>query len=322
MKILLTGCAGFIGWKTADLLLQQGHTVTGVDNMNDYYDVRLKDWRLAQLKSNDSFTFVEGDIESFEFVSQLFQGDKLDAVINLAARAGVRASMEDPFIYNRTNSMGTLNILESMKASGTKKLVMASTSSLYAGQEMPFTETLAVNEPISPYAATKKAAEVMAYTYHHLYNIDVSVVRYFTVYGPAGRPDMSPLRFTYWIDNDIPITLFGDGSQSRDFTFVDDIASGTIAALKPVGYEIFNLGGGNNPISINTMIEGLENRLGKKGEIDNKPFNSSDMMHTWADISKAKTILNWEPTIGFEDGMDQLVAWYRDNQELACSLNY
>lgn len=185
---------------------------------------------------------------------------------------------------------------------------------------MPFLESLPVNQPISPYAASKKAAEVMAYTYHYLYEFDVSIVRYFTVYGPAGRPDMSPLRFIKWIDEGTPITLYGDGSQSRDFSYVDDIARGTISALKPLGHEIINLGGGNNPISINQMIKTFENLIGKKAIINQQPFNKSDMMHTWANIDKAKALLDWEPQVRFETGMTNTVNWYFENKSWISNL--
>jgi nucleoside-diphosphate-sugar epimerase len=180
---------------------------------------------------------------------------------------------------------------------------------------MPFSEDLPVNEPISPYAASKKAAEVQAYTWQKLYGIDVSIVRYFTVYGPAGRPDMSPLRFIKWIDEGAPITLYGDGSQARDFTHVDDIARGTIAAMKPLGYEIINLGGGNNPITIKRMIETFETLLDKKAVIDETPFHAADMRETWADIAKAKRLLDWEPRISFGEGMAGTVNWYRGNRD-------
>ena len=297
------------------MLIEQGHTVVGIDNLNDYYDVRLKEWRLNDLKQKESFQFVAGDIEDLALLKKLFADHQFDAVVNLAARAGVRYSMENPHVYMTSNAHGTLNLLECMREHDIKKFVLASTSSLYAGQEMPFLESLPVNEPISPYAASKKAAEVMAYTYHYLYDFDVSIVRYFTVYGQACRPDMSILRFIKWIDEGTPITLFGDGSQSRDFTHVDDIARGTIAALKPLGYEIINLGGGNNPISISRMISTFEDILGKKAVIDQHHFNKSDMMHTWANIDKAKRLLNWAPNIAFEEGMKSTVDWYKNNKD-------
>jgi len=214
-----------------------------------------------------------------------------------------------------TNAMGTLNILDMMHKHKVNKIVLASTSSLYAGQAMPFIETLPVNTPISPYAASKKAAEVMTYSYHYLYGIDATIVRYFTVYGPAGRPDMSIFRFIKWIDEGIPIELFGDGSQARDFTYVDDIAKGTIKAMKPLGFEIINLGGGNNPISMNTVISKLEILLNKKAKYaTNKPFHIADIKETWADIEKAHKLLNWQPSISLDQGLEKSVAWYLENK--------
>ena len=212
-----------------------------------------------------NFSFHSLDIEDFDDLKGIFNEEgPFDAVINLAARAGVRYSMENPHIYLSTNSEGTLNLLECMRLFECKKFILASTSSLYAGQKMPFSENLSVNQPLSPYAASKKSAELLAYSYHKLYSIDVSVLRYFTVFGPAGRPDMSIFRFIKWIDEGLSIELFGDGTQSRDFTYVDDIANGTIAATREVGYEIINLGGGQNPVSLNTIIEKLESLIGKK----------------------------------------------------------
>ena len=318
-KYLVTGAAGFIASQVSMQLLDQGERVVGVDNLNDYYDVRLKNWRLEQLKSHphaENFSFSNQDIEDQAKLRSLFKVEgPFDAVLNLAARAGVRYSMENPHVYLSTNAEGTLNLLECMRAQGCKKLVLASTSSLYAGQKMPFTEDLAVNEPLSPYAASKKAGELMAYSYHKLYQMDVSVVRYFTVFGPAGRPDMSIFRFIKWIDEGEPIELFGDGSQSRDFTYVHDIARGTIAAIQDVGYQIINLGGGRNPVSLNSIISRLEELLGKKAVIDNKPFHIADLMETWADISKAKRLLGWEPEVSLEEGLEKSVQWYMDNRD-------
>lgn len=313
MNYLVTGCAGFIASRVAQFLIDDGHHVVGVDNMNDYYDVSLKQFRLDQLESNEDFTFVKMDLEDRAALGEVFDATKFDGILNLAARAGVRYSMIDPHVYMTTNAMGNLNLLEEMKKREIKKYVLASTSSLYAGQEMPFVESLAVNTPISSYAASKKAAEAMAYSHHHLYGIDVSIVRYFTVYGPAGRPDMCIFRFIKWIDEGTPLELFGDGTQSRDFTYVDDIAKGTIAALKPIGYEIVNLGGGNQPISLNTIIEKLENLLGKKAEIRNAPFHIADIKTTWADISKAERLFGWKPTIELDTGLAACVNWHRDN---------
>jgi nucleoside-diphosphate-sugar epimerase len=314
--ILLTGCAGFIGSRVAAALLEAQRRVVGIDNLNDYYDVRLKRHRLEQL-AHPRFRFVEGDIEDQAAVESLFAQSPFSCVINLAARAGVRSSMEHPHVYMTTNVLGSLNLLESMRRHGVTKYVLASTSSLYAGQAMPFVESLPVNTPISPYAASKKAAEVLAYTYHFLYQIDVSVVRYFTVYGPAGRPDMSVFRFIRWIDQQEPIELFGDGTQSRDFTYVDDIARGTVLAMRPVGYEIINLGGGNRPTPLLEVVEEIERSLGKKAQFAQRPFHQADMKATWADISKAKRLLDWAPTVTLREGIEKTVAWYRAQRPLS-----
>jgi UDP-glucuronate 4-epimerase len=308
-KVLLTGAAGFIGAKVAEQLIGQGVEVVGIDNLNDYYDVNLKHKRLKDLPK---FNFQQIDIEDKSALKKLFSEHKFDVVFNLAARAGVRYSMENPDIYMSTNAQGTLNLLEEMRKHKVPKLVLASTSSLYAGQAMPFKEELAVNTPISPYAATKKAAEVMAYSYHHLYKIDVSVVRYFTVYGPAGRPDMSPYIFTDKIIKGEEVPVFGDGSQARDFTFVEDIAAGTILAAKPLGYEIINLGGGNNPLSLHRLIAEIEKNAGLKAKLKLLDPIAADMDVTWADVSKAKRLLGWEPQIGFEEGVRRLVEWHKE----------
>ena len=312
--VLLTGVAGFIGWKTAEFLLKEGYEVVGIDNLNNYYDVRLKNWRVEQLKKFDNFKFFNVDIENLGALKVLFDTFKFDVVLNLAARAGVRYSLINPHVYLQTNAQGTLNLLELMKEKGIKKMVLASTSSLYAGLPMPFKEDLPVNTPISPYASSKKAAEVMAYTYHYLYKMDISVVRYFTVYGPAGRPDMSIFRFIKWIDEGQPIKIFGDGTQARDFTYVDDIARGTILAMKPVGYEIINLGGGKNPISLKEIIKKIEKLLGKKANIQYLRPNKADMKETWADISKAKKLLDWKPEIDIDKGLKRTVKWYLENK--------
>lgn len=310
---LVTGCAGFIASRVAALLMQDGHRVVGIDNVNDYYDTSLKEHRLKSLESG-LFSFHRADIEDRAALQKIFDACKFDAVFNLAARAGVRYSMENPFIYETTNSLASLNLLDEMRRTGVSKYVLASTSSLYAGQPMPFKESLPVNTPISPYAASKKGAEVMAHSYHHLYGTDVSICRYFTVYGPAGRPDMSIFRFIRWIDDGVPIQLFGDGEQSRDFTYVDDIARGTILAAKSVGYEIINLGGGGTPVSLNTLIHMIEERLGKQAKIDYLPFHKADIKTTSADITKAGDLLAWKPQVGLDEGLDQSVAWYQNNK--------
>lgn len=312
-KVLLTGAAGLVGAKTAQVLLKAGIEVVGIDNLNDYYDVELKKLRLSEI-NDPKFSFEIMDIENKSALMDLFKRHQFDVVFNLAARAGVRYSMENPDVYMSTNAQGTLNILECMRLHGTKKFVLASTSSLYAGLPMPFKEDLPVNTPISPYAATKKAAEVMAYTYHQLYKIDVSIVRYFTVYGPAGRPDMSPFIFADKLLKGEELPVFGDGTQSRDFTFVDDIAQGTVLAAKPLGYEIINLGGGNNPYTLLQMIELMEKYSGKKAKLKLSAKIAADMDVTWADISKAKSLLGWEPKIGFEEGIKRLMDWHQAHQ--------
>jgi len=310
--ILLTGAAGFIGSCVAEKLLERNIKVIGIDNMNDYYDVRLKQWRLEKLKKYSLFVFCQIDIENIGDLRRLFQQYQIEAVINLAARAGVRYSMKNPFVYLSTNAGGNLNLLECCQEYGISKYVLASTSSLYAGQPTPFTEDLPVNSPISPYAASKKAAETMAYSYHYLYGIDVSIVRYFTVYGPAGRPDMSPFRFIKWTIEGSPLIIYGDGSQQRDFTYVDDIAEGTIQALKPLGYEIINLGN-NQPHPLNTLIQLIEEYTGKEARPEYHPFHKADMRSTWADISKAKNILGWQPKVSLKEGVEKLVQWTLGN---------
>jgi nucleoside-diphosphate-sugar epimerase len=321
--VLVTGTAGFIASRVSKLLLDQGVEVVGLDNLNDAYDIRMKRHRLASLEGREGFSFVEADIENLYELEPVFSANRFDAIFNLAARAGVRYSIEDPHVYLRSNAQGALNLMELMHRHGCGKLVLASTSSLYAGQPMPFREDLPVEKPLSPYAASKKAAEVLSYTYHHLYGIDVSILRYFTVYGPAGRPDMAPFRFIKWIHEGTPITVFGDGSQTRDFTYVDDIARGTLLAAKPMGeggkagHEVINLGGGKTPISLLDFIGKIEDRLGKKAEIVWQPMSASEMQDTAADIAKAKTMLGWEPEIDLDKGLDATVAWYLENQDWA-----
>jgi nucleoside-diphosphate-sugar epimerase len=306
---LLTGAAGFIGSKTAELLLKGGHSVVGIDNLNNYYNPDIKHSRIKALKPYKRFSFHPVDIENLERLQHLFKANHFTAVLNLAARAGVRYSMENPHIYFTTNVLGTVNLLELCREFGVKKFLLASTSSLYAGQKMPFKETLAVNTPISPYAASKKSAEAACFSWHHLYGIDVSIVRYFTVYGPHGRPDMSVDIFTRKIDAGKPIEVFGDGSQSRDFTYVDDIARGTIKALKNVGFEVFNLGS-DAPYTLKHMIGLIEQNLGKKAAIIHKPFHIADIKATWADINKAKRLLKWKPQVTLNQGIKQTVDMY------------
>jgi UDP-glucuronate 4-epimerase len=313
LNILVTGSAGFIGWKVTKKLLERGDSVVGVDNMNTYYDPRMKEWRLQTLRGFKNFTFIKEDITNYEALEQLFKNHSFDAIINLAARAGVRASLENPWIYYDTNVRGTLNLLECSRRNGTKKFVLASTSSLYgADNPLPFREDANTDRPLSPYAASKKAAEVLCSTYHYLYGIDVTVLRYFTVYGPAGRPDMSLFRFVKWISEGRPVIVYGNGMQERDFTFVDDIARGTLAALKPMGYEVINLGS-DKPIVLMEALWLAEELLGKKANVEFMDRHPSDVLATWAAISKAEKLLSWRPETPFEEGLRQLVAWYREN---------
>lgn len=320
MNILVTGCAGFIGWKVTELLLKKDHCVIGIDNVNHSYDVRLKEWRLGRLKADANFRFHKMDVADRSVVSSLSSlvesFEPLDAVVNLAAKAGVRPSLDDPWSYYETNVIGTLNLLELCRDRGIPKFILSSTSSVYGETERPFREDQPADQPASPYAATKKAAESLSYTYHRLYGLDVTVLRYFTVYGPAGRPDMSPFRFIKWIAEEQPLILYGDGLQERDFTFVDDIAAGTVAGLEPLGFQIINLGS-DRPVTLRTLISLIENLLQKKAQIDNQPPQPGDVKATWADISKARELLDWKPLIPLEEGLSQAVEWYMAERDWA-----
>ncbi len=316
---LVTGAAGFIGARTSELLIKDGHTVAGIDNMNDAYDPRMKEYRLRKLQELPGFTFHRLDI-SQKSVIEPFEGERFDGVINLAARAGVRFSVEDPWVFVESNVLGTLNMLEICRQTGTKKFVVASTSSIY-GAEPPYPtpESASSSEPLQPYAASKKGAEAMCHAYHHLYDIDISVVRYFTVYGPAGRPDLAMFRFVQWISEGLPVRVNGDGEQSRGFTFIDDIARGTILALKPVGYEIINLGG-HEVITINDLIKLIEEVIGKKAIVQHGPPNPADMFTNWADVTKAGDLLGWEPQFNMRAGVEKLVEWYNAEREWASKI--
>lgn len=323
-RYLVTGAAGFIGSRVTDLLLAQGNEVVGLDNLNDAYDVRLKEWRLGQLQGRSCFSFVRADICDPGALDTLFaapaEGPPFAAVINLAARAGIRSSLEIPSVYLETNVNGTLNLLERCRRTGVPKFVLASSSSLYGeSRDLPYREDADTDCPISPYAASKKSAEVLCYAYHHLYGLDITIFRYFTVYGPAARPDMSPFRFVQWISEGRPLTLFGDGSQSRDFTYVDDIARGTVAGLKPVGYEVFNLGS-DKPVVLLEAIRLVERLVGRKAEIVHMPRHPADVLATWADVSRARVALGWEPEVGIEAGFEHLVRWYQANREWAARI--
>ncbi len=319
---LITGVAGFIGSRVAEFLLGDGHVVFGVDDMNHAYDIRLKDYRLGKLLNQDGFHFQKLDISEKSVIEELdaWLPPEVNGVINLAAWAGTRISLTNPWIYIATNMTGALNMMELCRQRGISKFVLASSSSVYGSQSKPpYKETDDSAHPLQPYAATKKGAEAMAYAYHHLYGLDVTVLRYFTVYGPAGRPQMVMFRFCKWIAEDQPVVLNGDGEQSRGFTYLDDIARGTILALKPVGYEILNLGG-HEVVTINRMIAMLEERIGKPARIVHEPFHPADVVANNADVSRAREVLGWSPQISLDEGMTRLVDWYMQERDWASQI--
>ncbi|HNS63027.1 MAG TPA: SDR family NAD(P)-dependent oxidoreductase [Anaerolineaceae bacterium] len=310
-RILVTGAAGFIGQKVSEFLLNDGIEVIGVDNLCETYDVRLKEWRLSQLENQPGFYFRRVDICDSDMLREAFnESTPLDGVIHLAARAGVRQSLENPAAFIQTNITGTMNLLECCRQFEVPKFVLASTSSIYgANAPLPTPETADSSHPLQPYAASKKAAEVLCHSYHHNYGLDVTVFRYFTVYGPAARPDMAMFRFTQWIAEDRPLRLNGDGTQSRGFTYVDDIARGTILGLKPLGYDVINLGG-HEELRMLDLIHMMESLLQKKARIVTLPFNQADMRTNLADITRARQALGWEPLVSVQEGVRNLVEWY------------
>ena len=318
---LVTGSSGFIASRVISMLLDSGHTVVGVDNMNDAYDVRMKQYRLQKLIDQPGFTFIQADISQRDFLElPALHGANFAAVINLAARAGVRQSLENPWVYVDTNITGTLNLLELSRRETITKFVLASTSSLYGDDApMPTPETTGSDHPLQVYAASKKGAEALCHAYHHLYGIDVTVFRYFTVYGPAPRPDMVMFRFTQWISEGRPVRLNGDGEQTRGFTYVDDIARGTILGLKPLGYELINLGG-HQVIKINDLIQKLEALTGKQADIHHLPRHPADMFANWADVEKAGRLLGWEPQVTLDQGILNLVDWYNAERTWASQI--
>jgi nucleoside-diphosphate-sugar epimerase len=320
-RYLVTGAAGFIGARVCELLADAGHEVAGIDNLNEAYDVRLKQWRLDRLRTRPGFAFTPADVSDPRAVREVFAASEpFDAVVNLAARSGVRQSLGDPQPYFLTNVMGTLHLLEACREAGVGKFVLASSSSVYgASGRLPCAEDDDTDHPISPYAASKKAAETLCHAYHAQAHLDVTIFRYFTVYGPAGRPDMSPFRFVQWISEGRPLKVYGDGRQSRDFTYVDDIARGTVLGLKPLGYEIINLGS-DRPIAMLDVIRLVERLVGREAHLTHLPNHPADVPATWADLSKARALLGWEPATTREEGFADLIRWYRDNRKWASEI--
>lgn len=321
---LLTGVAGFIGARVAEMLLEEGHRVTGIDNLNDAYDVRMKQYRLSRLNGRPGFKFYRLDISDRSiFQPSAFPEDAstFDAVINLAARAGVRQSVENPWVYVETNVTGTLNLLELCRQHGIPKFVLASTSSIYGeNAPLPTPETADSSQPLQVYAASKKGAEALCHAYHYLYQIDITIFRYFTVYGPAPRPDMVMFRFIKGISEGQPIFVNGDGEQSRGFTYLDDIAQGTILGLQRLGYQIINLGG-HETITVNGLIRLMEELLGRKAQVEYRPRHPADMLANWAKVEKAHQLLGWQPQIGLRQGIQRLVDWYRAERAWASQIH-
>jgi UDP-glucuronate 4-epimerase len=314
-RILVTGSAGFIGFAVARELLQQGCSVVGLDNYNDYYSPVLKQARAAVLQEHDGYTDVEMDVCNLAGLRDLFSQYRFNHVCHLAAQAGVRYSLEHPFVYEHSNLAGFLNILEMCRHYTVPHLVYASSSSVYGGNtKIPFAESDPVDSPISLYAATKKANELMAHCYSHLYNIQTIGLRFFTVYGPWGRPDMAVWLFTEAISQDKPINVFNHGNMRRDFTFIDDIVDGVIAALFTEGleqYELFNLGNHRSE-NLLDMIDVIETALGKKARLELLPIQPGDVPETYADIDRAREKLKYDPVTTIREGIPRFVDWYTE----------
>ena len=315
MKYLVTGSAGFIGFHVSKFLLERGDEVVGFDNFNPYYSVDLKEGRTKQLRKYGQYRLFRSDLREANTVRGIFEAEKFDRVCHLAAQAGVRYSLEHPEVYAESNLVGFLNILEACRHCGVKRLVYASSSSVYGGNErLPFSENDSVDKPISLYAATKKANELMAHTYTHLYGFQTIGLRFFTVYGPWGRPDMAMWLFTKSILSGKPIQIFNHGNMERDFTFVDDIVQGIVACLDRDGldpYEIFNLGNHRSE-KLSEMIALLERELGVEAKKEFLPMQPGDVPATYADIERARKKLGFEPRTNIAEGIKQFVAWYRE----------
>ncbi len=306
MKILVTGAAGFIGSHSAKALLARGDTVYGIDNFNDYYEVEQKE------KNAENLNVFRVDICDEAAIDKIFAELQPDVLLHLAARAGVRASIADPVLYHNVNVLGTNILLDACRKHGVGRIVSASSSSVYGNQKKtPFSETDETENPISPYAATKRAGESLAYAYSKMYGLQITCLRFFTVYGPSGRPDMAPLMFTKAIDAGETIKRFGDGTSMRDYTFIDDIVSGIVSAIDhPFNFEIINLGN-NKPEELRVLISTIEKNLGKSAKIEELPMQPGDVEMTYADITKAQKLLGYNPQTTLEQGIEKLVNWYK-----------
>lgn len=316
MNILITGGAGFIGSTLADKLLKiESNNVIVIDNFNDYYSTTLKEKNIKHNLDNKNYKLYRGDICDKNLLSKIFEENQIDVVVHIAASAGVRPSIENPLSYVKNNIEGTVNIVEVMKENGIKKIVFASSSSIYGNcKEEIFSEDLKVSEPISPYAASKSACEQFLYTYSKLFDIQVVALRFFTVFGPRQRPDLAIRKFIDLIKENKPIPVYGDGTTIRDYTYVDDIVDGIISAINynDTPYEIINLGGGA-PVSLNQMIETIEKVLNKKATIEHLPMQLGDVNKTAADITKAKKLLNYNPKTSFKEGVIKFIEWEKSN---------
>jgi len=317
MNVLLTGAAGFIGSHLADKLLARGDQIIALDNFDDYYDPRIKRNNLRQAFDHSSFRLVEGDIRDRQCVNSIFSEADIDIIVHLAALAGVRHSLENPLGFTDVNVNGTAILLETARHQGVKKFILASSSSVYGNNlKVPFAEGDAVDNPISPYAATKKAAELLCHVYHHLYGMEVNCLRYFTVYGPRQRPDLAIHKFARLILAGEPIPVYGDGSMARDYTYIDDIVQGTIAAMdKCSGYDIYNLGE-SQPYRLDQLIEELEIALNQKAHINRLPVPAGDVKQTYADITKARRELGYEPQVDMPEGLGRFVRWIKSNANI------
>ncbi len=320
MTILVTGAAGFIGSHVAEALLARGDAIVGLDNFNDYYDPALKRANAAAFQNHPACTFYEGDIRDLPALEALFARERPAAVIHLAAMAAVRYSVQHPLLYEDVNVRGTLYLLELARRFDAGKFVLASTSSVYGETDkIPFQEDDPTDRPLAAYPATKKAGELLAHTYHHLHSLSVAVLRFFNVYGPRGRPDMTPYLFTERILRGQPITLFAEGQTRRDWTYIDDTVRGVLAALDtPLGYEIFNLGC-SRPVVMRRFVELIEEYTGRRAIIETAPLPPSDPMTTYADVSKARRLLGYEPTVQLEEGMRRFVDWFVSRQSAVAS---